>query len=127
MWDELAPSVWWQSSVCAIQNRDEVGFESLNCLFSWVSTVHTCVDKLAVKVLCFDACNQVIGDFIVQSVEDGFDSCINEALAACVMALNQVVCTPALDWFCQDCIGVTVAEDEDAAVSLSALPWEHAR
>ena len=59
-------------------------------------------------------------------MEDWLDSCINEALAACIIALDQVVCTPALDWFCQDCVGVGVAEHEDVAVAFVASPWKHA-
>ena len=41
--------------------------------------------------------------------------------------MNQVVRLPAFDWFSWDCIGVTVAEDEDTAVAFDALPWKHAR
>ena len=66
--------------------------------------MHIGVDKLVVKVLCFNACNQVVGDLIVQSVEDWLDSCINEALVACIIALDQVVCPSAFDWFSEDCI-----------------------
>ena len=118
--------MWWPIGVCAIEDGDEVCFECLNGSFSQVLTVHACVDTLAVKVLRFDICNQVIGDFIVKSMEDWLDSCINEVLVACIIALNQVICTPALDWFCWDCIGVMIIECEDTAVALVASPGKHA-
>ena len=94
--------MWWPACVCAVEDGDEVSFECLDCSFCKVPSMHAGVDKLVVKVLCFDACNQAIGDFIVQSVEDGFDSCINEAFAACITALDQVICSPALDGFSED-------------------------
>ena len=50
-------------------------------------------------------------------MEDGFDSSIGEALVAGIMPLDQVVCPSALDGFCECSIGVTIMEDEDAAVS----------
>ena len=89
--------------------------------------MHVCVDKLAVKVLGFDAVDESSGDFIVQSVEDRFDSCVDESLVACITSLDQVICTLTLDWFCKDGVGVAITEHEDTAVSLSALPWKHAR
>ena len=95
-----------------------MGFEDLNCLFSQVSPVHARVDKLAGEVLCFDASNEVIGHFIVESVENGLDSCICETLAACITPLDQVISPPAFDWFSQDGIGVTVVECECEAVAL---------
>ena len=109
--------MWWPIGVCAIKDGDEVGFESLNCSFGQVPTVHAGVDKLVVKVLCFDTCNEIIGDFIVQSVEDGFDACICESLVACITASNQVVQLPAFDWFGWDGIGIAVMKNEEAAVS----------
>ena len=50
-------------------------------------------------------------------MEDWFDAGINEALAACITALNQVVGSLALDWFSKDGIGITVTEDEDMAMA----------
>ena len=97
--DELAPDVWGKVCVCAIQDGDEVGFEGLHCSFCWVPSVHAGVDQLTVKVLGSDTGNECIGDFIVKSVKNWFDSCINEAFAACITHLDQVVCSSALDWF----------------------------
>ena len=88
--------------------------------------MHACVDQLAVKVLGSDAGDECIGDFIVESVENWFDSCINEAFVACITPLDQVVCSSALDWFSQDDVGITVAECEDAAVAFQASEWKHA-
>ena len=70
--------------------------------------MHVCVDQLVVKVLGSDAGDEVVGDFIVQAVEDWLDSGINEALVACIIALDQVVCSSAFDWFSEDGIGVIV-------------------
>ena len=50
-------------------------------------------------------------------MQDWFDSSISEALVAGVTALDQVVSSSAFDWFSEDGIGITVAENEDAAVS----------
>ena len=46
---------------------------------------------------------------------------------ACIAPLNnQVVGSSAFDWFSQCGVGVTITQDEDAAVALDTLPWEHA-
>ena len=82
---------------------------------------------MAFKVLGPDAGDEVSRNFIVKSVEDWFDSCINEALAACIMSFDQVVCSSAFDWFSQDGVGVTVTKHEDIAVALAASEGEHAR
>ena len=60
MWNQLTPCVWWPIGVCAIHDGCEVGFESLNCLFYWVPSVHAGVDELALQVLCFDAFDECI-------------------------------------------------------------------
>ena len=104
LWDELAPDVWGKVCVCAIQDGDEVCFKGLDCSFCWVPSVHACVDQLAVKIFGSDAGCECIGNFIVKSVEDSFDSCICEALAACITPLDQVVCSSALDGLSEDCI-----------------------
>ena len=104
LWDELAPDVWEEVCVCAIQDGDEVCFEGLHCSFCQVLTMHVCVDQLAVKIFGSNAGHECIGTFIVKSVEDWFDSCICEALAACITPLDQVVCPSALDGFSKDCI-----------------------
>ena len=118
--------MWRPVSVCAIEDGDEVSLECLNCSFCWVSLMHVGVDQLAVKVLCFDACNEAVGHFVVQAVEDWLHSSVSESLAACIMPLDQVVCPSAFDWFSKCGIGVMIAEDEDAAEALDALPGEHA-
>ena len=43
-----------------------------------------------------------------------------------VAALNQMVGLSAFDWFSQDDIGITVAKNKDATVTLHTLPWKHA-
>ena len=96
--------MWGPVCVCAIQDGDEVGFECLNCSFSQVLSVHVGVDQLVVKIFCSNAGCECIRNFIVKSVEDWFDSCIHEALAACITPLDQVVCPSALDGFSKDCI-----------------------
>ena len=60
LWDELAPDVWGKVCVCAIQDGDEVCFKGLGCSFCQVSSVHVCVDQLAVKVPRFDACDEIM-------------------------------------------------------------------
>ena len=87
-----------------------MGFEGLHCSFCWVLWVHAGVDQLAVKIFGFDTGDECIGDFIVKSVENWFDSCINEALVACIMSLDQLFCSPTLDGFSQDGVGITVTE-----------------
>ena len=99
LWDEVAPSLWWPVSVCAIEDGDEVGFECLHCSFCWIPSMHVGVDKLVVKILGSNAGCEFIRNFIVKSVEDWFDSCIHEALAACIMPFHWVFCSSALDWF----------------------------
>ena len=91
--------MWWKVSVCAIQDGDEVCFEDLHCSFCQVPLVHVCVDQLAVKILGPDAGCEFIRNFIVKSVEDWFDSCIDEAFAACIMSFDQMVCSSAFDGF----------------------------
>ena len=61
--------------------------------------MHTCVDELVVKILGSNAGHEFIRDFIVKSVEDWFDSCICEALVACITPFDWVFCSSALDWF----------------------------
>ena len=56
----MAPSVWRPVGVRATQDGDEVDFEHLDGPFCKVPSVHVCVDKLAVKVFCFDACHEII-------------------------------------------------------------------
>ena len=114
--------MWWPIGVCAIEDGDEVGFEGLCCSFCWVSLMHACVDQLAVKVLGPNAGCEFIGNFIVKSVEDWFDSCICEALVACITSLDQVVRPSALDGFSWCGIGIMVAQCGDVTVSLDALP-----
>ena len=60
LWDEVAPCVWGPVSVSATEDGDEVCLECLNCSFSWVSSVHAGVCWLVFKVLCFDACDEII-------------------------------------------------------------------
>ena len=104
LWNELAPGVQRPIGIRAIQDGNEVGFESLHCSFGQVSSMHAGVDQLAVKVLGSDTGDECIGDFIVQAMKDWFDSCINEALAACITPLVQVVCPSALDRLSWNCI-----------------------
>ena len=99
MWDEMAPCVWGPVSISAIEDGDEVGFECLYGSFCKVPSVHVGVDQLAVKVLGFDTGDEVVGDFIVQAVKDWFDSCINEALVACIIPFDEVFGSTALDRF----------------------------
>ena len=94
--------MWWPIGVCAVEDGDEVSFECLDCSLCKVSSVHVCVDWLVVKVLRFDAGNQVIGDFIVQAMEDWFDSSTEESFVACIIALDQMVCSSAFDRFSKD-------------------------
>ena len=60
LWDELVPSVWWPACVCAVEDGDQVDFECLNCLFSQVPSVRAGVNWLTAKLLCFDACNEIV-------------------------------------------------------------------
>ena len=78
--------------------------------------MHTGVHELTFELLFFHAVNWGVGHFIVESVEDWFDSCINEAFVACIIALHKVICPSALDWFSKDCIGITVMKCEHTAV-----------
>ena len=103
-----------------------MGFECLNCPFHHAPSVHVRVDKLVVQIIFFDTGNEIIGDFIVQSVEDGFDACICESLVACIATLDQVICLHVFDWTSKDCIGVAITECEDVAVALCTLPRKHA-
>ena len=96
--------MWWPIGVCAIQDGDEVGFECLNCSFSWVPLVHVGVDQLVVKVFGSNAGCECIANLIVKSVEYWFDSCICEGLAACITPLDQVFCPSALDGLSWNCI-----------------------
>ena len=50
--------------------------------------MHVCVDKLVVKILGSNAGYKFIRDFIVKSVKDWFDSCIYEALVACIIPFD---------------------------------------
>ena len=59
-------------------------------------------------------------------MEDWFDSCICESFVACIIALNEVVCSLALDGFSEDDIGITVVKNKDVTVTLHTLPWKHA-
>ena len=72
--------------------------------------MHVGVNKLIFEFLLFDTGDEGVGDFIVQSVEDWFDSCINEAFVACIIALHKVVGSSALDWFSQCDIGITITK-----------------
>ena len=57
-------------------------------------------------------------------MEDWLDTCIGEALAACIIPLDQVVRPSALDGFSQCGIGIMVTECANVAVSFDALPWK---
>ena len=50
-------------------------------------------------------------------LEDGFDSCVGEALAACITLLDWVVGLVAFDWLSLDGVGIKVMECEDTAVA----------
>lgn len=104
-----------------------MGFECLNCSFCWVPFVHVSVDQLAVKIFCSYAGHECIGDFIVKSVQNWFDSCICESFVACITSLDQMVCSSAFDWFTKNDIGIIVTECENMTVAFVAAPWKHAR
>lgn len=66
--------MWGKVLVGAVEDGDEMGFESLNRAFGKVIAVAVGGSQLVSDLLFFDAVDQVLGDFIVQALKDGFDA-----------------------------------------------------
>ena len=85
-----------------------MAFERPDCAFSKVMKMIVGICKLIVELFGFDGCNELLGNFVVKSLESWNDSCLFKLVVAKVVASNEVVGLSAFDGCCKDCIAVII-------------------
>ena len=114
---------WFDEEVPEVGDRDEVGFEHLDCMFCVVSTMVTQESNLNVEFFIPDGVNEVSGDFIVKTDEGGSKFTIIEFLVSLFECTDVLFGFAGADGFGCDVIGIVVVNNKHIFVAADRGYW----